>query len=105
MVSISAECVACEKEFIIKFDKIESGKNIKTYQCISCWEYNIFEYSLILEKGNKMYKNKEWLEIKYEHESLTMIEIGEICGVSAMTIRDWLKRHSLKIRNRGYTKK
>ena len=105
MATIATACVSCKKEFSIRIDKIKHGKNNKTYQCINCYQVNIFEYQLTLEKGNKLYKNKDWLKNKYHDENLNMSEIGNICGVSAMTIRDWLNKHDLSVRPRGYNKK
>jgi len=41
------------------------------------------------------------MKAKYIDEELSMQEIADICGVSAMTIRDWLLRHNIETRGRG----
>ena len=48
-----------------------------------------------------MYVREGWMRTKYIDEELSMQEIGDICGVSAMTIRDWLLRHNIQTRGRG----
>lgn len=47
------------------------------------------------------YKDKEWLTMSYITKRMTMGEIGEVCGVTAATINQWLIKHQIPTRNRG----
>jgi len=38
------------------------------------------------------YKNKSWLEIRYNSDNLSSQQIGELCGISGATIRKWIHR-------------
>lgn len=58
--------------------------------------------SLTIQKPpSQDYKDKDWLEIEYTVNRRTMSQIGDMCGVSAMTIYQWLKRHGIETRKRG----
>ncbi|WP_115865463.1 NUMOD3 domain-containing DNA-binding protein [Halorussus litoreus] len=46
----------------------------------------------------KRYRNGHWLEVKYWDEGLTQREIGEECGVSPSTIREYMKRFDVPTR-------
>lgn len=39
------------------------------------------------------YHDEEWLREKYHDDELTQKEIGELCGVSDVTISNWMDRH------------
>jgi len=52
-------------------------------------------------KQDRLYVRYDWMKGKYTDEELSMQEIADICGVSAMTIRDWLLRHNIETRGRG----
>lgn len=43
---------------------------------------------------NKLYQNREWLYQKYVVEKMSSVEIGELCGVSAATICNWLRKYN-----------
>lgn len=49
----------------------------------------------------KAYKDKDWLTNAYVKESLTLQKIGDMCGVSPMTINQWLRKHDIPSRPRG----
>ena len=49
----------------------------------------------------KEHQNKEWLNQKYTVEKLSTPAIAEICKCNPMTIRNWLKKHNIKIRSRS----
>lgn len=52
------------------------------------------------------YKNKFWLEQKYIIEGCSLREIGQLAGVSHVTIRNWLKKYGiLKIKQDDETLK
>lgn len=48
-----------------------------------------------------MYQNRSWLYQKYVVGELPYWAIGLICGVSALTIRYFLKKYGIKIRTRS----
>lgn len=47
------------------------------------------------------YRNEEWLRQKYVGKGLTGEEIGELCGVSARCILDWMERYGIERRDRS----
>ena len=102
MATILANCIHCSTEFNIIIDELKSGFVTKTYECASCWEYNVFEYRLRSDQVKKHYRDREWLDKKYNSELLTLQQIAELCGCTAMTIRDWMIRHDLETRDPGH---
>ena len=40
----------------------------------------------------KFYQSKEWLQRRYVIQKKTVTEIGQECGVSAMTIQRYLEK-------------
>ncbi len=44
---------------------------------------------------NTLYRNKDWLYLKYWEDNLSTVKMAEICGVEKRTIRDWMKRHNI----------
>lgn len=83
---------------------IQEGKHTDSFTCPKCRKINILEFSLRLYQQDKRYKDKEWLNQKYNVDKLTQQQIADICGVSPMTIGDWLKNHQIEARPRGITK-
>ena len=53
------------------------------------------------------FKSKEWLEDMYTNRELSTYKIAKICGgVSAETIRHWMKKHKIAARLKNdYQKK
>lgn len=47
------------------------------------------------------YRDRNWLETEYLNNNRTMHSIATECGVSSMTIQNWLDRHSIPTRPRG----
>ena len=43
----------------------------------------------------KLYQSKEWLHRRYLVQKKTVTEIGQECGVSAMTIQRYLEKFQL----------
>ena len=87
-----------------KNERLASGPGLvtKTYECNNCWKYNVFEYKLRSDEVIKSYKNRDWLDKKYNSELLTLQQIADICGCTPMTIRDWMIRHDLELRKPGH---
>jgi len=54
--------------------------------------------------GHKPYRDKNWLNAMYIDEELTLKEIADGCGVSPMTINQWLFKHKIPSRPRGRRK-
>ena len=44
----------------------------------------------------KLYRNKEWLNIKFIEENITSREIAEICGVTEATIKNALRKFGIR---------
>jgi len=47
------------------------------------------------------YRDREWLANIYHTENKTLKEIADLCGVSPMTINQWLVKHGIPSRSRG----
>lgn len=102
MAVLSANCVHCSTEFNILIEELKPGLVTKTYECEYCWKYNVFEYRLRSDEVIKKYKDRDWLDKKYNSELLTLQQIADICGCTSMTIRDWMIRHQLPTRDPGH---
>lgn len=101
MSVILANCVHCSTEFYIVIEDVKPGLVTKTYECSRCWKFNVFEYKLRGDERLQYYKDKDWLDKKYNSEKLTLQQIADICGCTSMTIRDWMIRHELPTRDPG----
>ena len=66
--------------------------------CQACGHTSVIRVS-VHPPPNDRYRDKEWL--REEYRGKTMSEIADQCGVSAMTIYQWLKRHNIATRKRG----
>jgi transposase len=70
---------------------------------ISRWlgKFNIETRSPGVQQAEGKYKNKEWLKTHYQDKEQSMADIGSEFGVSKETIKYWLKKHDITIRNRS----
>jgi len=50
---------------------------------------------------SQKYKDKTWLREYYITRKHSSTDIAKICGCSSSTIRNWLKRHDIKIRTKS----
>lgn len=50
-------------------------------------------------KGNNKYKNKKWLYEQYIIRRQTQRQVAKLCGADHKTIRYWLKKFNISIRN------
>tara|TARA_Y100000746_G_C15446821_1_gene425351 strand:- start:1187 stop:1513 length:327 start_codon:yes stop_codon:yes gene_type:complete len=101
---INANCPSCEHPFSISIETLKIGGEKKTRLCENCGQYIKFEYKLNMastRKKDRLYLREDWMRRKYLDEGKTMQEIADICGVSAMTIRNWLVEHNIHTRGRG----
>ena len=94
-------CPLCEEETQINLPNIQIGKQTRTYTCQKCKRSIILEMTLKPAPGSNLHKNKDWLRERYVVQEKTLQEVADMCGVTAMTIRDWLQRHDLPVRSRG----
>lgn len=51
---------------------------------------------MVYTNGIEAYKDKEWLNKKYNEENLSQQEIAELCGVSKHTVRNWVRKFGLQ---------
>ena len=98
---IDANCPSCRHPLTVRIDSLDPGKHTKTYLCEKCMDYISFEYKLGMDRGKRLYVQGDWLKSHYSDQGMTMQEIADICGCTAMTIRDWLIRHGIPTRARG----
>tara|TARA_R100000231_G_scaffold45307_6_gene39138 strand:+ start:18202 stop:18513 length:312 start_codon:yes stop_codon:yes gene_type:complete len=69
-------------------------------ECEHCGKGTVLALA-IQKPPNQDYRDHDWLDIQYTHHLRTMSEIGEMCGVTPMTIYHWLKKHGIETRKRG----
>lgn len=67
--------------------------------CSACEWPNVIR--IALTNVSKDYQDAYWLRTAYITNGKSMAVIAEECGVSAMTIYTWLKRHNIETRSRG----
>lgn len=97
------ECLECGEtsnhalggELIHKGRKIEICAN-----CDQCGITNMIHVA-VHPPRNDNYRDRGWLNAEYTVQKRTMSEIADACGVSAMTIYQWLKKHEIPTRRRG----
>jgi len=89
------QCVACMTEQVT--EKVEHRDEIY-WVCVECEA--VHETVMITRPlKDKRYHSSTWLRRQYEQ--YTIREIAQMCGVSDMTIFNWLKRHGIETRGRG----
>lgn len=57
---------------------------------------NLKSGDFVYINGEPLYKDKDWLNHKYNIDNLSQEEISEICGSSKHTIRAWIRRYNLQ---------
>lgn len=50
---------------------------------------------------NDDFRDEQWLTNAYVTNKYTMAQIARMCGVTPMTIQNWLRRHDIPTRGRG----
>ena len=101
MAEIDFECPECQQIVRLAWRITSMGGDKKTFTCQQCNQFFVFEYNLWMQVNRPKYRDKEWLRQKYWDERLSMDAIGKECGVTAMTIRDWLIKHDIERRLKG----
>ena len=100
------ECVECGEQCEIKnamSETIVAGKAHESLvNCSACEWPNVIR--TVLVNSSDKYRDAGWLRQRYEVQQLSMAAIAEMCGVSAMTILTWLKKHGISTRPRGHNK-
>ena len=108
MSILNGRCPSCEHPFELALIELKVGGEKKTRLCEKCDQYIRFEYKLHMastSKSSRLYVKEDWMRKKYLEEKKTMQEIANICGVSSMTIRNWLVNHNIETRDRGHQKR
>ncbi len=68
-------------------------------ECSRCKSLHLITVSV--KTLNDDFRNGEWLTTAYVTNGYTMAQIARMCGVTPMTIQNWLRRHSIPTRGRG----
>jgi len=55
----------------------------------------------MINRKNKKYYGRQWLNQKYIEEKLSITKIAKICKVGYTTIKYWLKKYDIPIRSEG----
>ena len=86
--------------------KCSVSKGINEVRCLDCFEVMLVTVSIRPKNGDSnTYRNESWLRHEYESNGNSMAKIAQECGVSPMTIQNWLNTHSIETRSRGRKKK
>lgn len=99
------ECVECGEENSVLNHQITliGGEAREILEiCNACEWPNVIR--IVLINSNEQYRDADWLRQHYEVKQLSMAAIAEMCGVSAMTILAWLRKHDISTRPRGHNK-
>lgn len=70
-----------------------------TLVCNSCGSES--KIKVALTNSSENYRDEAWLREMYSVKENSMASIAETCGVSPMTIFQWLKRFEITTRRRG----
>ena len=68
-------------------------------ECSRCKSLHLITVSV--KTLNDDFRNGEWLTTAYVTNGYTMAQIARMCGVTPMTIQNWLRRHNIPTRGRG----
>ena len=70
---------------------------------ISYWmdKFGIEKRSVGCSQAEGEYKNKEWLQESYIDSERSMSDIADEFGIGKSTVRYWLKKHEIPIRNKS----
>jgi len=66
----------------------------------------LFTVKVTVQESPKQahYRNREWMVENYCNQYRSCADIGEQFGVSAVAIHQWLAKHSITPRSRGFKK-
>jgi len=68
-------------------------------ECSKCESLHLLTISV--KTMNDDFRDKQWLTNAYVANGYTMAQIARMCGVTPMTIQNWLRRHEIPTRGRG----
>jgi len=68
-------------------------------ECGGCDSLHLITVSV--KTLNDDFRDKNWLTNAYVTNRFTMAQIARMCGVTPMTIQNWLRRHDIPTRGRG----
>jgi len=101
-MNIKYNCIECGEENTMNDTSVVLlvGENVELGKlCSACeWPHTI---TMKMIGVSDDYRDKEWLHNMYNVKHHTMAEIADQCGVTAMTIYHWLKKHEIPSRPRG----
>ncbi len=104
MFQLLIKC-SCGNEFALgRGIYLDSNETSTGYYYIGCPKCdNTFDLTVKLTAllKDKSYRNKERLVAMYVDDNMTMKQIGDVYGVSAMAINKWLNKHNIPTRSRG----
>ena len=82
------------------------NNEVNEIRCIECLDIMMVSVNIKPKNaGTTTYRNETWLRHEYENNGNSMARIAQDCGVSPMTIQNWLNTHSIETRSRGRKKK
>lgn len=55
-----------------------------------------------LKTKDRLYQDPHWLKEHYLDKKLSMAAIADMCSCTPMAILNWLKKHGIETRPRGY---
>lgn len=97
------KCNNCNKEQIVNEAPPMIQTGIIAEQMIACIHCSaVSKLCLTLKSLSDDYRDPRWLREQYEDNGLSMMAIANMCSVTPMTIQNWLRRHDIETRPRGY---
>lgn len=97
------KCSNCDKEQIINQGQPMVAVGEIAEQMITCIHCeSVFKLCLTLKSLRDDYRDPHWLREQYEGKGYSMAAIADMCSVTPMTIQNWLRRHDIETRGRGY---
>lgn len=99
-------CYSCEKKQIINEQQpivtVSEWCNSleQIINCIHCGA--VHKLCFTLKSLRDDYRDPHWLREHYVDKEYSMAAIAAMCAVTPMTIQNWLRRHDIPTRGRGY---
>ena len=97
------KCNNCNKEQIVNEMQPMVAVGEIAEQMIACIKCeSVFKLCLTLKSLRDDYRDPHWLAEHYTEKGMSMLTISNMCSVTPMTIQNWLRRHDIETRPRGY---
>lgn len=94
--TLIGNCPNCAEAFTVEVPQGQS-----TASCFTCDEAFTVDVRVDAMSKDRPYRDEAWLTTEYTVNERSMADIARQCGVSPMTVFQWLGKHGIPTRNRG----